>query len=77
MAVPDNISIFTGGWFQSDGEVPDQIEIFSDGWFNVLIAVTGLARVAFSYKAAALAFSSKSAGLAFSSLKAGVAFTEE
>jgi len=41
------------------------------------IAVTGLAQVAFSYKAAGLAFSSLKAGFAFSPKKAGVAFTEE
>ena len=36
MAVPDNISVFTGGWFQSDAAVPNQVEVFSDGWFNIL-----------------------------------------
>jgi len=36
MAVPDNLSIFMSGWFQTDGLVPNQIEIFTGSWWNTL-----------------------------------------
>ncbi|KKL79414.1 hypothetical protein LCGC14_2015070 [marine sediment metagenome] len=39
MAVGDALSIFTGGWFQTDGEVPNQVEVFTDGHWNVLVGL--------------------------------------
>ncbi len=36
MAVGDALSIFTGGWFQTDGEVPNGIEVFTGGIWNEL-----------------------------------------
>ena len=39
MAVGDALSIFTGGWFQIDGEVPNQVEVYTDGHWNVLVGL--------------------------------------
>lgn len=45
----DALSIFTDGWFQTDGEVPNIVEIASGGLWDaleeVVITVTNAVRV--------------------------------
>ena len=48
MAVGDALSIFTGGWFQTDGEVPNGIEVFTGGIWNELSTAIALDELATS-----------------------------